>query len=137
MLAPEEEETLLQQIEEMRGILHLRNPIAGPDDSHSTAAKTAHAPLTLAEMSAELRAREKLLQQRLPNAMHTDRPTDQWRVYEECIAQLQTTSPLRLFLQASAGTGKSFLLEALYRLGITNKKHSNSATPFFIFPLPL
>ena len=31
--------------------------------------------------------------------------TDQWRVYEHVITQLQTGSPLRLMVQASAGTG--------------------------------
>ena len=44
-----------------------------------------------------------------------DTITDQWRVYQEIIEALSTnTTPLRMFLQASAGTGKSFLLEAVY-----------------------
>ena len=33
--------------------------------------------------------------------------TDQWRVYQHVIQQLQTGSPLRLMVQASAGTGNS------------------------------
>ena len=42
--------------------------------------------------------------------------TDQWRVYSEAVRALGSgTRPLRLFIQASAGTGKSFLLETLYR----------------------
>ena len=41
--------------------------------------------------------------------------TDQWRVYSEAIAVLGSNAkPLRLVLQASAGTGKSFLLETLF-----------------------
>ena len=88
ILAPEEKETLVQQIEEMRSILHLRNPAASAANAQTNAANTAHAPLTSAEMSAELQAREQLLQQRSANAMQTDRPTDQWRVYEECVEQL-------------------------------------------------
>ena len=41
--------------------------------------------------------------------------TDQWRVYAEIVEALTSNSdPLRYFLQASAGTGKSFVLETLY-----------------------
>ena len=119
----------MQQIEEMRNILHLRNPTASADDAQTSAAKTSHAPLTPAEMSAELQEREKLLQQRSANAKQTDRPTDQWRVYEECVEQLKTTEPLRLFLQASAGTGKSFLLESLYLWCLVNGAEAQACAP--------
>ena len=41
--------------------------------------------------------------------------TDQWRVYREIVEALTANrTPLRMFLQASAGTGKSFLLETVY-----------------------
>ena len=41
--------------------------------------------------------------------------TDQWRFYSEDIAVLSSNDkPLRLVLQASAGTGKSFLPETLF-----------------------
>ena len=41
--------------------------------------------------------------------------TDQWRVYQEVVEKLsQSREPLRLCLQASAGTGKSFLLESIF-----------------------
>ena len=120
---------MVQQIEEMRSILHLRNPAASAANAQTNAAKTAHALLTSVEMSAELQAREKLLQQRSANAMQTDRPTDQWRVYEECVEQMQTTEPLRLFLQASAGTGKSFLLETLYLWCLVNGAEAQACAP--------
>ena len=41
--------------------------------------------------------------------------TEQCRVYSEAIAVLSSNDkPLRLVLQASAGTGKNFLLETLF-----------------------
>ena len=41
--------------------------------------------------------------------------TGQWRVYREIVDALtENRAPLRMFLQASAGTGKSFLLETVY-----------------------
>ena len=39
---------------------------------------------------------------------------DQWRVYSEAIAVISNNDkPLRLVLQATAGTGRNFLLETL------------------------
>ncbi len=47
--------------------------------------------------------------------------TDQWRVYDEIVSTLtRNAAPLRLFMQASAGTGKSFLLETLYLWCVVN-----------------
>ena len=68
--------------------------------------------MTELELQAELASREKLMQ-----TLHEQDGawTDQWRVYTEIVEALTAnTAPLRLFLQASAGTGKSFLLETLY-----------------------
>ena len=38
---------------------------------------------------------------------------DQWRVYNEIVHALPTERRLRMMVQASAGTGKSFLLTSL------------------------
>ena len=64
------------------------------------------------ELEAELTRREHLMQQSpLPGAA----VTDQWRVYTEITQSLRQQDKLaRFFIQASAGTGKSFLLETLY-----------------------
>ena len=62
--------------------------------------------------SSDLQKREDLMQR-----LHDQDGvwTDQWRVYGEITQGLDNDAhPLRLFLQASAGTGKSFLLEAVY-----------------------
>ena len=40
--------------------------------------------------------------------------TDQWRVYSEIVHALPTERRLRMMVQASAGTGKSFLLTSLH-----------------------
>ena len=51
----------------------------------------------------ELGLREKNMQSGAPEGGITD----QWRVYQHVIAQLQSGPPLRLMVQASAGTGIS------------------------------
>ena len=40
--------------------------------------------------------------------------TDQWRVYHHVVESISEGRYLRLMVQASAGTGKSFLLESIY-----------------------
>ena len=45
---------------------------------------------------------------------HQQGMTDQWRVYQECVERLSSDQPLRMMIQASAGTGKSYLLESLF-----------------------
>ena len=52
------------------------------------------------------------------------------RVYKYIIGQLQAgTQPLRLMVQASAGTGKSFLLTTVYLWCILNKLSCKAAAP--------
>ena len=56
--------------------------------------------------------------------------TDQWRVYTEATHCLSHKGkPLRMCLQASAGTGKSFLLETLYLWCILNNHNVKAAAP--------
>ena len=80
------------------------------------AADQRSAPMTRQELETELELRERRLQERkgaLPNP--GEPPTDQWRLYSEITAALaRTDRPARFFVQAAAGTGKSFLLETLY-----------------------
>ena len=56
-------------------------------------------------MVAELEDREEKLRSGAPDGAETD----QWRVYKFIIERLASEQPLRLMVQASAGTGKSFL----------------------------
>jgi len=80
-----------------------------------------------AELQEELTTREKLMQKL------RDRKgvwTDQWRVYQEIVTALgENTAPLRLFLQASAGTGKSFLLETVFIWCALNGHCAEAAAP--------
>ena len=83
--------------------------------------------MTEAELRQELETRERQMQsfQGQEGVM-----TDQWRVYKEARECIEAGSaPLRLCLQASAGTGKSFLLETLFLWAILNGHNVKAAAP--------
>ena len=93
----------------MHGVVREHNVHAAASQPLAGDGPTADCAMSAAELEDELRRREFLLQQ------HPSEPgaaTDQWRVYSEIVAGLQDEGRLlRIFVQASAGTGKSFLLE--------------------------
>ena len=70
--------------------------------------------LSHAEMAAELRRREELLK------TGSSGVTDQWRVYTHIVNSLRLGPPLRLMVEANAGTGKGFLLTTVYLWCIVN-----------------
>ena len=81
------------------------------------ATEPSRRPMTKDELRAELERREELLRQPPPNAAEEDREgeTDQWRIYKDVTRVLErNAAPARFIIQASAGAGKSFLLETLY-----------------------
>ena len=56
--------------------------------------------------------------------------TDQWRVYSEIIQALSSTDRrLRMMVQASAGTGKSFLLTTIYLWCCVHSMACKAAAP--------
>ena len=55
--------------------------------------------------------------------------TDQWLVYTHIVHSLRTGTPLRLMVQASAGTGKSFLLTTVYLWCIVHGKKAKACAP--------
>ena len=62
----------------------------------------------------ELLTRERVMQE---DTSPDGTVTDQWLVYSKAIAVLSSNEkPLHLVLQASAGTGKNFLLETVFLL---------------------
>ena len=74
-------------------------------------------PMTMEELRADLARREALLRAPPPSAgpEERERETDQWRLYREITAAIAAgDEPARFVVQASAGTGKSFLLETIY-----------------------
>ena len=55
--------------------------------------------------------------------------TDQYRVYSHIIQCIQNGQFLRLMVQASAGTGKSFLLNTVYLWCLVHGKRVKAAAP--------
>ena len=113
----------------MAGV-HRETNIHGVSDgigSERTDPEDENRPTTEAELRQELETRERQMQsfQGQEGVM-----TDQWRVYKEARECIEAGSaPLRLCLQASAGTGKSFLLEALFLWAILNGHNVKAAAP--------
>ena len=111
----------------MQGVMREFNVYATPGSVSAAATDSENAQMSKAELQEELTTREKLMQKL------RDREgvwTDQWRVYQEIITALgANTAPLRLFLQASAGTGKSFLLETVFIWCALNGHCAEAAAP--------
>ena len=55
--------------------------------------------------------------------------TDQYRVYQHIVQSLEAGEYLRLMVQASAGTGKSFLLSSVYLFCIVHEFRCKAAAP--------
>ena len=55
--------------------------------------------------------------------------TDQFRVYSHIIYCIEHGHFLRLMVQASAGTGKSFLLNTVYLYCLVHEKRCKAAAP--------
>ena len=98
--------SVCKSIEEERGHQTIVNEQAAseaPADAEAAAEGNVSSRLSAAALKKELEEREKNMQAGAPDGG----VTDQWRVYQHVIQQLQTGSPLRLMVQASAGTGNS------------------------------
>ena len=83
------------------------------------------AKLSLEQMQELLHRRERLMQ----GGGDAVGDTDQWRVYQHIVESIAGGSYLRLMVQASAGTGKSFLLTTVYLWCIINKRACRAACP--------
>ena len=93
-----------KSIEEERGHQTIVNEQAAseaPADAEAAAEGNVSSRLSAAALKKELELREKNMQ------AGDGGVTDQWRVYQHVVQQLQTGPPLRLMVQASAGTGIS------------------------------
>ena len=77
--------------------------VGGAPDHDASADRTRTAEkLTRAQLVAELEDREEKLRSGATDGAETD----QMRVYQYVIEQLSSDKPLRLMVQASAGTGR-------------------------------
>ena len=103
---------MIRAIEAERGTASLINDNLDEPEARGEAPPT-DLPLTrlsLEEMRELLHTRERQMQDGGDPAVETD----QWRVYRHIVDSLQEGRYLRLMVQASAGTGKSFLLATVY-----------------------
>ena len=96
-------------------------------DAGSTDPDEENRFMSMAELQEELESRERLMQM-----LHGEEGqlTDQWRVYQEIISKLDSSrEALRMVVQASAGTGKSFLLETVFMWCILKGHDVQAAAP--------
>ena len=80
--------------------------------------------MTLEQMKIELEDRESKMKY-----SSTKKETDQWRVYQHIVSSIERGEYLRLMVQASAGTGKSFLLTTVYLWCIIHGRKTKAAAP--------
>ena len=103
-------DSALKLIAAERGIRALANDGAADPDSDDRAGVLTR-KLSPAELETLLQKRE----QQMRTSERASGDTDQWRVYKFITESLAGGGkPLRLIVQASAGTGKSFLLSTVY-----------------------
>jgi hypothetical protein len=122
MLTEEAGQWIIQNIEQERSIQRMANEIPLEADGGGSASSIGlSARLTQEQLEAELRKREADLQRGCGDGI-----TDQWRVYQHIVGVIASgRSYLRLMVQASAGTGKSYLLATVAVL-IVFEIYSNS-----------
>ena len=97
LLSGKKAKAMVAVIEQARSCVRTINEIS--DDEAPAARQSISTLLSREEMVAELHRREELLK-----AGSSD-VTDQWRVYTHIVNSLRLGTPLRLMVQASAGTG--------------------------------
>ena len=83
------------------------------------------AKLNARQLSELLQTRERQMQQGGADG----ETTDQIRIYDEIVHALPTERRLRIMVQASAGTGKSFLLTSLYLWCVVHGMACKAAAP--------
>ena len=105
---------------ERHGVTEGDGGAAGEEEDRSIATKLNKRQL--AELLAE---RERQMRQ----GGSDGEPTDQWRVYSEIVQALQSHRRLRMMIQASAGTGKSFLLTSIYLWCVVHDVACKAAAP--------
>ena len=122
ILSSDKARNMMSVIEQERSCVRTINEVS--DDDAPTQRDTLSTRLSHAEMAVELHRREELLK-----AGENSGVTDQWRVYTHIVNSLRLGEPLRLMVQASAGTGKSFLLTTVYLWCIVNGKKAKACAP--------
>ena len=111
----------LQVLEQQSNSMRMTDAHAEEHEGQGSA--TMPLRLSREQLQRELEQREHLMRLRPAGAPGASAggETDQWRVYVEAREMLKGERPARLLIQASAGTGKSFLLTTLYLWCILNR----------------
>ena len=123
LLTLEKANLMMRAIEQERDAVRTVNEVDS-DEEAPQQRESLCTRLSQAEMEAELERREQLMRTGKSSGV-----TDQWRVYTGIINGIRIGSPLRLMVQASAGTGKSFLLTTVYLWCIVNGKKAQGCAP--------
>ncbi len=117
---------MLDVIRAERGEAGVANDAALDDDGAGAERSGLSRRLSRDEMEAILAERIEQMKQ----GGTEDAPTDQSRVFVHIVEQLEHgNKPLRLMIQASAGTGKSFLLTSVFLSCILSNKNAKACAP--------
>ena len=98
LLPQEKAGNLMRVIEQERECIRSVNEV-GSDEESAEQREQVSRRLSMAEMEKELQERETLMKS------GGETVTDQWRVYTHIIDSIRLGPPLRLMVQAMAGTG--------------------------------
>ena len=124
LLSSDHSKAVIAAIEQERNVQRLfQDPDGLPPEAAAAAEQEGR--LNREQLLEELRRREANMQ----TGGSADAPTDQWRVYTHIVRALQEGPFLRLLVQASAGTGKSYLLTTVYLWCLSNGKRCKAAAP--------
>ena len=118
---------LMTVIEAERSLERITNPEA-QEAGGAGAASSITNRLNAQQLAALLKEREANMKK---NRQGEHGVPDQWRVYQEIIAALAAgpRRPLRMMVQASAGTGKSYVLTSVYLWAILQGINVVAAAP--------
>jgi len=113
----------IQTIEAERSKQRMANDVGEDQDTPATSGRLSE-QLTPKEMDELLKERVEMMEK------CDDGVSDQFRVYVYIIGELEKgTKFLRVMVQASAGTGKSFLLTTVYLWCLCHKKVVKACAP--------
>ena len=139
-LRSDDKDSRMRMFEEMSNVVRVQNPNAfhwsvafGEQSEGAPKSSVDNQRMSMEELRQELENRELAMQKAPPvehnGHDHIPTDTDQWRVYSEIVSLLSGVQPLRVIIQASAGTGKSFLMETLYMWCLLNNHIPEACAP--------
>ena len=123
---------MVRVIESERGDATYINDVQpGDQPDAAVASSTLTTRLLLEQLKELLDKRVEMMKQ----GATSDGVTDQYRVYSHIIDRLQGDQPLRLMVQASAGTGKVLIFKCMFRAVLKGQdKYSTTRSSPFCSP---